>query len=249
VTMQRFVTGGVESLGEREVGVIASTDQLARDGHIIVQSGIDLTNYRKNPVVLWNHNVDELPVGACTAIGIQNGSLAARIEFAPAGASNRADEICGLVKAGILRGISIGFDPLDGEPLDPHRPRGGMRVTSSELIEISFCDVPVDTGAMVVARSFSSRPGAAAMLRALPSTSSAGIQRALAGINTRAPERQHKPLVCWTPNDHMAARAQYGRAVWACGQASEAEREERERTNSYAERQAELRRLSGESTH
>lgn len=240
MTMQRFVTSGVESLGEREVGIIASTAELARDGHIIEQSGINLTNYRKNPVVLWNHDVDQPPVGVCTAVGLQNGSLAARIEFAPAGASNLADEICGLVKAGIVRGVSIGFDPIDGEPLNPAKPRGGMRVTKCELFEISFCNVPVDTRALVVARSFSSRPGALEMLRALPRTSPTspeGIERALSEIGRRYGQVRTAPLPAryLTPNDHMAARAQHARTVWAIGQGREAERAARLNNDRYAE--------------
>jgi hypothetical protein len=76
MTMQRFL-GSVQDLGEREVGVIVATDQLARDGHVLEPSGIDLSNYRANPIVLWQH-IPEQPVGACTAIAVENGELAAR---------------------------------------------------------------------------------------------------------------------------------------------------------------------------
>jgi HK97 family phage prohead protease len=240
VTMQRFVTGGVESLGEREVGVICSTNELARDGHVLEPSGINLANYRHNPVVLWNHDVNQSPIGTCTSIGIQNGSLAARIEFAPEGMSNLADEICGLAKAGIVRGVSIGFDPLETEPLNTAKPRGGQHITKSELFEISFVNVGADTGAGVVARSFASRPGAEAMLRALPRTSptsTAGVERALSEIARRYGQQrtQPKPLAAWTPNDHMAARAQHMRTIWAIGQGREAERAARLNNDRHAD--------------
>jgi HK97 family phage prohead protease len=250
--MTMHITGTAESLGDREVGVIASTNELARDGHILETSGMALTNYRSNPIVLWNHDVDQFPVGTCTAIGLQNGSLAARIEFAPSGMSDRADELCALVKAGIVRGISVGFDPIECEPLDPSKPRGGLRITESELFELSFCDIPVDTGAGVVARSFSSRPGAAAMLRALPSTSpvsAVGIERAMSEIARRYRQErtQPKPLAAWTPNDHMAARAQRMRAIWACGQASEVERAARLRNEQFADESQARARQEDES--
>jgi HK97 family phage prohead protease len=251
VTMHRFVSGGVESLGEREVGIICSTAELARDGHVIEQSGIKLANYRKNPVVMWDHDTTQPAVGVCTSIGLQSGSLAARIEFAPEGASNLADEICGLVKAGIVRGVSIGFDPIDAVPLDPNKgSRGGLRITESELFEISFCNIPVDTGAGVVARSFSARPGALAMLRALPRTSPTspeGIERAMDAIARRYGQHrtQPKPAGLMTPNDHMAARAQYQRTAWAIGQGRAVERAAAEQA-TVADPDFEARRLQSQ---
>lgn len=240
---QRFM-GNVEALGEREVGIICATDQLARDGHVLEPAGIDVTNYRSNPIVLFAHD-PECPVGCCTAIGIENGALAARVEFAPPGVSAKADEVCGLVKAGIVCGVSVGFDPIEAAPLDPLRgARGGLHITASELLEISFCSVPVDTGARVVARSFSSRPGALAMLRSLPATNARAAQRVLSHIS-RPTER---PFYQLSPHEQAQAAAEHTRATWAIAQARAVERRAREMTRE--ERQAIAEQLvAGQTSH
>ena len=140
------------ALVEGEVEVVISTAALARDGHILEPTGCDLTNYRANPVVLWQHNPDQ-PVGRATELVVEGDRIRARITFAPAGISAKADEIRGLVKTGIVSGISVGFDVQDGTPLDPKKPRGGQRFTKWELLECSFCSVPVDPGAAVTTRA------------------------------------------------------------------------------------------------
>jgi HK97 family phage prohead protease len=184
--VQRFY-GGVEPLGDREIAVIAASSALARDGHVIEVQGINLTNYRKVPIVLYQHD-PTLPIGTCTAIGVEGDVLAAKIEFAPAGISRVADEACAMCKASVLRGISIGFDPdlETAEPLDPRRPRAGQRFKRCELLEISVVSVPADVNAAVVARSFaSSRVDLRKMVDRLPRVSKVGIQRAAAILPMR----------------------------------------------------------------
>ena len=79
--MQRFYSG-VELLGDREIAVIAASSALARDGNVIEISGMNLANYKKVPIVLYQHD-PKLPIGTCTTIGVDGDFLAAKIEFAP----------------------------------------------------------------------------------------------------------------------------------------------------------------------
>lgn len=227
MSVERFM-GSATSLGEREIGVIASTDELARDGDIVIPAGIDLTAYKRNPVVLFNHEYSRI-VGIATAVGVDDGKLAARIQFVPEGVSPDADLVCNLTKGGTLRGISIGFMPKEQEPIDPARPFAGQRITSSELLEISVVAVPADTGALVVARSFAAQPGALRLLRSLPSTTASARERVL----TRLSETRPKPVGLMNEferaafcRDHQVKRTM---TVWAAGQASEAEDQARRR--------------------
>jgi HK97 family phage prohead protease len=150
--IRKLVQATINTLGPDEVEITMSTAALARDGHILIPQGCLLDNYRANPIVLWQHD-PEHPVASAENIQVEPDSITARVRFAPDGISHKADEVRGLVKAGIVRAVSVGFDPIDGVPLDPKKPRGGQRFTKWELLECSFCSVPVDTGAIVTARA------------------------------------------------------------------------------------------------
>jgi HK97 family phage prohead protease len=234
-----FSLGPIDQLADDEVAGIAISGGVKRDGDEWVPSGIDLTNYRANPIVLRNHDPD-LVVGTAVAIGLVNANeIGVRIKFAPPGVSDVADETRGLVKAGVLRGISAGINPIELEPLDPKQPYGAVRLVKAELLEVSFVPIPADSDARVTARSF------AASLRSLPAISGHAIERALAHVGrTRAPQRPIGLLSDYERTRIYAeAQRQRTMAVWALGQANQAEQRERDERYSFAQRQADLAHL------
>src|SRR5882724_11100328 len=102
----------------RQVKVICSTAGVDRMGDIIVQEGLDLTAYRKNPVVLWGHDSD-VPVAKAVEIGIEGGKLKATVQFPAEGVDSESDWVYGKIKAGIVNATSVGFSPEEFEPIDP----------------------------------------------------------------------------------------------------------------------------------
>ena len=117
-----FLPGSVipdSTLGARQVKVVANSGQPDRVGDVLVASGCDLRNYRKNPVVLWQHDPAR-PVGNAS-VYVAGEQLQAIITFAPAGASRDADEACALMKSGVVGTVSVGFKPIASEPI-----RGGL---------------------------------------------------------------------------------------------------------------------------
>lgn len=153
--VRRIVPAEIRSLGDDEVEVILSTAKLVRqDGLALVPGGCVIDDYRRNPIWLWSHDPD-LPIGNADpeTIVVGPGDISCRVRFAPSGVSAKADEIRGLVKAGVVRAVSIGFDPIEWEPLDPRRPGAGKRVTRWVLFECSFVSVGADADALVTARA------------------------------------------------------------------------------------------------
>ncbi len=153
MTVQKFFAAKPEPVGERQARVICSTGSIDRAGDIVVQDGIDLSAYKENPIVLWGHDTNQ-PIAKAVDIGVVDGNLMATVEFPPIGTSAKSDEICALVKAGVISAVSIGFTPIETEPLDKSNPnKGPQRYVKSELGEFSFVSVPANKDALTVARA------------------------------------------------------------------------------------------------
>jgi len=137
-----FVLAKDASPLSRKVRAIASTDAADRHGDIVRQSGWRLEPYRKNPIILFGHDHQQ-PIGHAVSVSLENGRLIVEIEFATGG---RADEIFGLVRSGVVRGISVGFLPLKHRMREDGR---GLEFTEAELLEISIVSVPANPEALI----------------------------------------------------------------------------------------------------
>ena len=136
----------------RAVTVTCSTATLGRDNLTIPGSAWALDAYRKNPVWLWQHAPDQ-PIARAENIPVKGDDLVARVRFPPAGVSPKADEILGLIRAGIVNAASTGFDVIASELIDRADPSKGTRVTKAELQEVSFVSIPAVPDALVTERA------------------------------------------------------------------------------------------------
>lgn len=131
---------------------VLSDDTLDRYGDVIDAKGWDLRNFKKNPIALFGHS-GSFPIGNWTNIRVEGNKLIATLKLAAKGTSERIDELINLVEQGILRAVSVGFRPLESEPLDPKKPYGGQRYTKQELLETSLVSVPANPAALALAKS------------------------------------------------------------------------------------------------
>lgn len=135
----------------RRVILRCSSNRVDRSGEVVVQTGIDLTSFRRNPVILWQHGLSS-PVARAVGIGIaSSGCLECEVQFPDAGLSKLADQIYALVRANIVKGVSIGLLPGQTEPLDKGNPaKGPQRYLSCELLEVSLVSVPSNIDGEVI---------------------------------------------------------------------------------------------------
>jgi HK97 family phage prohead protease len=136
-----------ESDGLLDVSV-ASTAVVDRDGESINQDGWDLKNFKKNPQLLWAHNMREVrpPIGKVTKIWFEGEGKSRVMKFKALfdTADEFAKEIYRKIKDGFLNAFSVGFMPMERE---------GTTYTKVELLEISVVPIPSNPQALVEMRS------------------------------------------------------------------------------------------------
>jgi len=132
----------------------ASSEKVDSYGDVVVQRGIDLTRFKENPIILYQHSADE-PIGKAIDIRLEEKGIVADIELAPKGISEKIDTIRGLLEAGILKAVSIGFTAQEYEPIrNEDNQFTGYKFLKSLLHEISIVSIPANDEALAIARSF-----------------------------------------------------------------------------------------------
>ena len=136
---------GLKPAPTRRLLMRAAVGSEDRKGDVIDASGWDLDGYRRNPVFLWAHDRSMPPIGKSQRVWVEGGALYAEVEFAP---TDFACEIAGLYERGFMRGVSVGFLPLETEFRQASNGRRGYLYRRQELLEISAVPVPMHDGAL-----------------------------------------------------------------------------------------------------
>ena len=136
---------------------VMSDETPDRMDDIIMSDGWELDNFKRNPIALFGHRSD-FPIGKWTNLRVEGKQLKGKLELAPAGTSERIDEIRKLIEADILRAVSVGFRPKEHTQLDSKNPFSGLRFTKQELVETSLVSVPANPNALAIAKSLGVSP-------------------------------------------------------------------------------------------
>ena len=137
----------------RTIEFVASQRVIDGEGEVIEPSGVDLSRYRKNPVVLLQHD-HHRPIGRTVSLMLQTvdniPSLLGRAVL-PEG-DEEVEQVYRRIKSGLYAGVSVGFLSRErGGPVLTGQK--GVTHTKSELVEISVVTVPSCPTCVITAKA------------------------------------------------------------------------------------------------
>lgn len=134
---------------------VLSDETVDRYGDVINADGWDLTNFKKHSPLLYNHNSSAV-VGGWQNVRVEGKKLVGKLVLAAQGTSAVVDEVRRLWEQGFLKAVSVGFNPINKEPLtkDADPFWGPFRYLKQELVECSLVAVPANPNALQLSRGF-----------------------------------------------------------------------------------------------
>lgn len=130
--------------------IVASTPAVDRDRDRIMPLGIDLTDFQKNPVMIFGHNYAEpwAVIGKATEMALDMTGLRIKPQLRqPANEADPMHIIRALWEQDLLRAASIGFMPVEWRDNE----LGGRDYLKTSLLEISLVPVPANQEAIRMA--------------------------------------------------------------------------------------------------
>lgn len=125
-----------------------------RVGDVVVPSGMDLKWYKKNPVLLHNHDRDKV-IGKALSVTKKDDGIYLKAEVHKGACE---EEVFYAIKNGLIRTFSIGFACKAGE-FKEIGTRNVYFITRSELREISCVTIPANAESMFELKSLDDSEG------------------------------------------------------------------------------------------
>lgn len=133
-----------------QVEVIVSNSAIDRHGESIEMDGIDVSQVKKNPVVLWAHDYSSLPIGNIVNIWKEAGNLMARLQLATE-VYDFAGTVYKMILGGIINAVSIGG-------IVKQWNEDYTVIKQLEMVELSVVPVGAHPDALVTAKTIGMKP-------------------------------------------------------------------------------------------
>lgn len=116
-----------------------------RGDEMIATDAWELDNFKRNPIILFNHGMDTLggtPVGKATEVRQTDEGLFLKVKMSNSQAPG-IKMVRELVEERILKAFSVGFNPKQTDTVDIDG-KSVRRISKAELFEVSIVGVPMN---------------------------------------------------------------------------------------------------------
>lgn len=146
-----FDSASTKDLGDGVLEAIITTSSVDRHRESVDTEGIDTTNFMNNPVVLYGHDYEGLPIGKALKLTQTKNKIKARFQLAVEEYPFAAT-VYAMIKSGYLNAISIGG--IVREWSEDYRT-----ILEMEMVEFSVVPVPANPEALITSRSLEAATG------------------------------------------------------------------------------------------
>jgi len=129
---------------------VISSEDVDHSNDVVMVDGADLAIFGKNPTVLDAHDSSATPLAVSSSPVVSGKMLTAIAKFPRPGVSERSDQVAAAIRAGLIKGASIGFIPLKWSfSKSPDRPFG-VDFHKIRILEWSVCAVPANPSCLLL---------------------------------------------------------------------------------------------------
>jgi HK97 family phage prohead protease len=128
---------------------VLSDESVDRMGDIIRADGWSLSQFKANPIALFGHDHTKI-VGIWQNVQVVGKQLLGTLKLAAPGTSELVDTVRKLLEQGILKSVSVGFQPIEAKP---RKSGEGYDFTKASLHEVSLVAVPANPNALALAKA------------------------------------------------------------------------------------------------
>jgi HK97 family phage prohead protease len=130
---------------QRIIEGIATTPSTDRMGDIVEPKGAQF----KLPLSLLSQHDHHSPVGEVFEAKVTRDGIRVKARIVKDSGLDYVETAWKQIKAGLVRGLSIGFRPLKAEPIDGDKPWGALRFKEWEWFELSAVTIPANAEATI----------------------------------------------------------------------------------------------------
>lgn len=135
--------------------LIANTSAVDKHKTRIRPEGLDLTDYKANPVLLWNHDLSK-PLANGANVRVQDFKVILEVPYDNFDMEDpEVESIVRKVKKGIIRAASIGFtfESADAYPTEDENGNMFVDIRKAKLFEVSLTTVGSNPETLILKRN------------------------------------------------------------------------------------------------